>query len=550
VEKGVADLSTADEVPVLIVGGSLVGLSTALFLAHHGVPSLSIERHSGTAIHPRAGHFQLRTLELLRSVGLEEIVRRTSEESYFPNGGISAMESVRTGEIAVYVGDLNDGVQEFSPSRRLFVAQDALEPILRERATELGATVRYGAEVGSVQEVDDGVSAEVRDRKTGEVRTIRARYLVAADGWRSPIREQLGIGMHGYGRLSRSATIYFRADCAELLEGTNLGVIYVFNPSLRGFFRFERSGRAGFLAVNTLGDPREPGALDVTSDLTPERARELVQTAIGVPDMPVAVDDVARWEATADVADRYQAGRIFLVGDAVHALPPNGGFGGNTGMQDAHNLAWKLALAVRGVAGEALLATYDAERRPIGQAMIEQAYTRYARRVTPEVAGDDLPELIDDLWIEIGYRYRSTAVISEDDDDGALIQDPRVLAGRPGSRAPHVELRRDGRTTSTIDLLGRHFALLSGRDGGPWAAAAAEVAERLGVPIDAHVLGAEFESAYGVTAAGAALVRPDGFVAFRSPDAVDDPARTLEGALRAVLGASGRPTRVRAADVR
>jgi 2-polyprenyl-6-methoxyphenol hydroxylase-like FAD-dependent oxidoreductase len=535
VSAGVVDLSDADEVPVLIVGGSLVGLSTALFLAHHGVPSLSVERHSGTAIHPRAGHFQLRTLELLRSVGLEEIVRRTSEESYFPNGGISAMESVRTGEIAVYVADLNDGVQEFSPSRRLFVAQDALEPILRERATQLGATVRYGAEVGSVQQTDDGVSAEIRDRATGQLRTVRARYLVAADGWRSPIREQLGIGMHGYGQLSRSATIYFRADCAELLEGTNLGVIYVFNPKLRGFFRFERSGRAGFLAVNTLGDPREPGALDVTHDLTADGARELVRTAIGVPDMPVTVDDVAHWEATADVADRYQVGRIFLAGDAVHALPPNGGFGGNTGMQDAHNLAWKLALAVRGVAGDELLATYDAERRPIGQSMIEQAYTRYARRVTPEVAGDDLPDLIDDLWIEIGYRYRSAAVISEGDDDGALIQDPRALAGRPGSRAPHVELRREGRTSSTIDLFGRHFAVLAGADGAPWAAAAAHAAERVGVPIDAHVLGGEFESAYGVSAAGAALVRPDGFVAFRSRDAVDDPTATLERALRSVL---------------
>jgi putative polyketide hydroxylase len=342
--------------------------------------------------------------------------------------------------------------------------------------------------------------------------------------------------MHGYGQLSRSATIYFRADCAELLEGTNLGVIYVFNPRLRGFFRFERSGHAGFLAVNTLGDPREPGALDVTKDLTPERAVELVRIAIGVPDIPVTVDDVAHWEATADVADRYQFGRIFLVGDAVHALPPNGGFGGNTGMQDAHNLAWKLALAVHGSAGEPLLASYDAERRPIGQAMIEQAYTRYARRVTPEVAGDDLPDLIDDLWIEIGYRYRSTAVISEGDDDGALIQDPRVLAGRPGTRAPHVELQRDGRPSSTLDLLGRNFALLAGADGAPWTAAAAAVTERVGVAVDAHVLGGDFESAYGISASGAALVRPDGFVAFRSPDAVDDPGATLEGALRSVLG--------------
>jgi 2-polyprenyl-6-methoxyphenol hydroxylase-like FAD-dependent oxidoreductase len=523
-----------DEVPVLIVGGSLVGLSTALFLAHHGVPSLSVERHASTAIRPRAGHFQLRTLELLRSVGVEDIVRRTSEEAYFPNGGISAMESVRTGEIAVYVGDLNEGVEEFSPSRRLFVAQDALEPILRERATELGATVVYGAEVAAVREDDDGVSAEIRDRETGETRTVRARYLVAADGWRSPIREQLGIGMHGYGRLSRSATIYFRADCAALLEGTNLGVIYVFNPKLRGFFRFERSGGAGFLAVNTLGDPTLPGALDVTQDLTTDRARELVRIAIGVPDMPVEIDDVAHWDATADVADSYQAGRIFLTGDAVHALPPNGGFGGNTGIQDAHNLAWKLALAVRGVAGDGLLATYDAERRPIGQAMIEQAYTRYATRVTPEVAGDDVPAFIDDLWIEIGYRYRSAAVIADGEvDDGPLIDDPRTLKGQPGTRAPHVALD-SGR--STIDLLGRDFAVLGGPDGEAWVAGAERAAERVGVPIDAHVLGADVADAYGISAAGAALVRPDGFVAYRSREGVAQPDEALEGALRAVLG--------------
>jgi 2-polyprenyl-6-methoxyphenol hydroxylase-like FAD-dependent oxidoreductase len=533
VSTGPVDLTDADDVPVLIVGGSLVGLSTALFLAHHGIPSLTVERHSGTAVRPRAGHFQLRTLELLRSVGLEEIVERTSEERYFPNGGISAVETVRGGVTATYVGDLNAGVEEFSPSRRLFVAQDALEPILRERAEQLGATMRYGTEVASVRETDDGVTAELRDRASGETSHVRARYVVAADGWRSPIRRRLGIDMHGYGVLSRSATIYFRADCSQLLDGS-LGVIYVFNPKLRGFFRFEKSADAGFLAVNTLGDPREPGALDVTKDLTPERARELVATAIGVPEIPIAIDDIAHWDATADVAELYQAGRIFLTGDAVHALPPNGGFGGNTGMQDAHNLAWKLALAVDGTAGEELLASYHAERQPIGQQMIEQAYTRYARRVTPELAGEDLPPFIDDLWIEIGYRYRSSAVIPEpgDPDDGPLIDDPRKDPGRPGRRAPHVALGQ----SSTLDLFGRNFVLLAGADGAAWAAAA----ETHGGLLDAHV-DPRFEAAYGVSPGGAVLVRPDGFVAFRSRDAVADPAETLSAALRSVLGvAAGR----------
>jgi 2-polyprenyl-6-methoxyphenol hydroxylase-like FAD-dependent oxidoreductase len=432
---------------------------------------------------------------------------------------------VKGGVTATYVGDLNAGVEEYSPSRRLFVAQDALEPILRKRAEELGASMRYGAEVASVQETGDGVTAEVRDRASGEVKAVRAQYLVAADGWRSPIRRQLGIDMHGYGLLSKSATIYFRADCARLLEGTDLGVIYVFNPGVRGFFRFERSGESGFLAVNTLGDPREPGALDVTKDMSPELARDLVRTAIGVDDIPVEIDDVAHWDATADVADRYQVGRIFLTGDAVHALPPNGGFGGNTGMQDAHNLAWKLAMAVKGTAGEELLATYDAERRPIGEQMIEQAYTRYATRVTPEVAGDDIPPFINDLWIEIGYRYRSSAVIPDGDDEGPIIDDPHAISGQPGTRAPHVGID----SGSTIDLSGRGFALLAGADGAAWA----EAAE--GLPVDAHVLPG-IEAAYGITPAGAALVRPDGFVAFRSRDAVAEPAETLRNALSEVLG--------------
>lgn len=536
---------TVDEVPVLIVGGSLVGLSTAMFLGHHGVSSLTVERHDATAIHPRAGHFHLRTLELLRSVGLEEIVRRTSEERFFPNGGINAVETLAGGEIASYIPDLNDGVAEFSPSRRLFVAQHALEPILRARAEELGATLRYATEAVSVTEDDDGVIAVVRDRVTGAERTVRARYLVAADGSRSPIRRQLGIGMQGYGLLSRSATIYFRADCRALLEGSNLGVIYVFNPELRGFFRFEKTGTSGFLGVNTLGDPTRPGALDVTEQLTTRRCAELVRIAIGVPDIDVEIDDVAHWQATAEVADRYQHGRTFLVGDAAHALPPNGGFGGNTGIQDAHNLAWKLDMAVGGVSGDELLATYDAERRPVGQLTIEQAYTRYARRLTPELVTGEIPALVDDLSMEIGYRYHSAAVLADTvEHNGAVVGHPRTAGGMPGSRAPHLELRLRGQPLSSLDLLGRHLVVLAGPDGSAWCDAAREAAGHLGVSVDAHLLAGDtrisdpahrFGQTYGVSDSGAVLIRPDGFVGWRSRGPAADPATTLIGALRSLL---------------
>ncbi|HUN33140.1 MAG TPA: FAD-dependent monooxygenase [Trebonia sp.] len=543
-----------DEVPVLVVGGSLVGLSTALFLARQGVEVLAVERHPGTAIHPRAGHLHLRTLELMRSVGLEEPLERLSAERFFPNGGVNEVRTLAEGEIAAFIANLNQGVAEFSPSRRMFVAQDALEPLLRERAEALGATLRYNAEVVSLEQDDAGVTALIRDGATGAINRVRSRYVVAADGNRSPIRGRLGIGMRGYGQLSRSATIYFRADCSQFLAGTELGVVYVTNPDLRGFFRFERTGTSGFLVVNTLGDPAVPGHLDVTRELTTERATRIVRAAIGVPDYPVQVDDVADWVATAERADRYQAGRIFLAGDAAHVVPPNGGFGGNTGIQDAHNLAWKLALVVRGTAGEGLLESYDAERRPVGELTIDQAYSRWLHRVTPELKPEVFPELVDELSMEIGYRYHSRAILPDPDaaDDDVLVGHPGKALGQPGTRAPHVELA-PGR--STLDLFGTGFVLLTGDRGRPWEEAAVMTA-RAGFPVTAPLAGLpvaaplaglpvtapltgrqsdEIAAAYGIGPGGAALVRPDGFIGWRTTGAVPDPTAELSRALTGLL---------------
>src|SRR3954471_982925 len=184
-----------EEVPVLIVGGSLVGLTTAMLLGHHGVRSLSVERHTGTAIHPRAGHFQLRTLELLRQLGLEERVRAKSLETYSETGGIIAVESLAGRELATYVKELNEGVEGLSPTRRAFINQDALEPILRARALELGATVRNRVEAVGLEQDEDGVTVALRDLDSGAEQSVRARYVVAADGNRSPTRARLAIAM-------------------------------------------------------------------------------------------------------------------------------------------------------------------------------------------------------------------------------------------------------------------------------------------------------------------------------------------------------------------
>jgi 2-polyprenyl-6-methoxyphenol hydroxylase-like FAD-dependent oxidoreductase len=540
-------VTESDSPSVLIVGGSLVGLSTAVLLRLHGVDCLVVERHTGTAIHPRAGHFQLRTVEILRSVGLEESVRRKGEEVYHPDGGINNVESLAGREIASYFPNLNAGVAEFSPTVRLFINQDDLEPILRSRAEELGAELRYRTECASLEQDPDGVTATLRDLETGAEETVRALYVVAADGNRSPTRGRLGIGMRGHGLLSNSVTIYFHAevDLAPLLEGRYQGVNYVTNPVLRGFFRLDRSGNRGFLVVNLVGDTARPEIVaaypdapwaDVAENITEQRALELLRAAIGVPEIPVVIEDVAKWRAEADSAERYQDGRVFLAGDAAHVVPPNGGFGGNTGVQDAHNLAWKLALVLRGAAGPGLLDTYDEERRPIGELTVEQAYARYVTRVAPYLGDEGMQPLVDDFSMEIGYRYNSAAVVLEPDDDRALHQHPRESKGRPGSRAPHVFVEHEGENVSTLDLFGREFALLVAPGGEAWRDAAATAAEQLGLPLKSHVIAEpEFPDAYGIGGAGAVLVRPDGVVGWRAIDGTSASPATVHDVLRTLL---------------
>jgi hypothetical protein len=359
--------------------------------------------------------------------------------------------------------------------------------------------------------------------------------------------------MGGHGLLSHSITIYFRAlaDLGPLLADRNQGVHYVTNPLMRGFFRLDRSGNAGFLVVNLVGDTSRPEVIaafpsapwaNVAEGITEQRALELLRAAIGVPDIPVVIENIATWRAEANCADRFTDGRVFLAGDAAHVVPPNGGYGGNTGVQDAHNLAWKLALTLAGVAGPGLLDTYDAERRPVGELTVEQAFTRYVTRVAPYLGTENTQPIVDDFSMEIGYRYDSPAIVLEPGSP-PLHEHPRESAGRPGSRAPHVFLERDGGRLSTLDLFGRDFVLLAGPEGEAWRAAASAVAKELGVALDVYLVGdngltdagGSFPGAFGISPSGAVLVRPDGFVGWRAVTAADAPEDDLRQAIQALL---------------
>jgi 2-polyprenyl-6-methoxyphenol hydroxylase-like FAD-dependent oxidoreductase len=485
------------EVPVLIVGGSLVGMSTALLLAHHGIRALAVENHRGTAIHPRAAMINQRTMEIFRSVGVEQIVGEKSGQQFDQDGAIMAVETLVGKELAWYIANLNEGVRDVSPCTRVFITQSLLEPVLQNRALELGAELRFHTEMISFEQDAEGVTAVIRDRDSGKTQTVRARYMVAADGSRSGIRQTLGIPMPGRGVFSDSVTIYFRAPVAPLIRGRNLSVIMVVNPVLRGFFRIEKPYESGFLAVHTIGDPAHPET-NVSKGLTEARCLEYVHAALGTDDVPVTVENVMHWQSRADVAERFREGRVFLAGDAAHVMPPYGGFGGNTGIHDAHNLAWKLAWVLKGDAPPDLLSTYESERRPAAAFTVEQAYSRYVTRAAQYLGTGGMQPLEDDLNIELGYCYGG---------EGRGHENPRVSKGRPGTRAPHVWFERDGRKISTLDLFGRSFVWLAGPQ---WRETAASPGHEIH-----RVEAAEILDAYGIGPDGAVLVRPDGFVASR-----------------------------------
>jgi 2-polyprenyl-6-methoxyphenol hydroxylase-like FAD-dependent oxidoreductase len=535
-----------EEFPVLLAGAGLVGLSTAMFLAQYGVASLAIERLRGGSPVPRAAFFHMRTLEMFRAAGIEEEVRTQSLKEFEPEGAIVLMDAVAGRQIAGLIPSLNEGVDALSPCRRLFVTQPGLEPILRRRAEQAGARALEGAEVVHVAQDAEGVTVTCVGVDTGAERRLRGKYLVGTDGAHSKVRELLGIEFDGRGVFSNSITIYFHAPLAPYLVGKNLSVIYVTNDALSGFFRLDKDQNSGFLVVNTAGDTSRPEAANPASDVREQRLVELVRAAAGVPDLPVTIDGVARWRATSDVARRFREGRVFLAGDAAHLMPPNGGYGGNTGIHDGHNLAWKLALVLKGVAGPGLLDTYDVERRPVGKFTVEQAYTRYVTRSATYLGAKDYQPLANDFDIELGYLYDSAAVRSEDGKDRGH-EHPAESRGRPGSRAPHLWLERSGQRVSTIDLVGREFAVLAGPGGALWTDAVRRAREALpGLTLDAWVVGEDlgdpdgrFLEAFGLEESGASLIRPDGFVGWRATSAPTSPERALTTAVQAILGRQG-----------
>ncbi len=539
---------TTDEmqVPVLIVGGALVGLSMSLFLAWQGVPSLLVERHPEPARLPRARGYNARTMELFRILGLEETIR-AAQAPFAENRGIVRVESLAGRELA----HLDEGGQgdfsAFTPTTGCIIGQDRLEPILLDAAKKMGNTIHFHTEMISFEQDEAGISAVIRERQAGREQRVQARYLIAADGSHSRIRDALGIGTRGRGTIAYSTDVAFAADLCEVLRGRRYYLYLVSNPRLP-------DGQGGMMPLDherrwSFGTPIHPERGERREDLTDERCIELIRIATGLPDLEVNIQPaypwdpikVGMWELQAQHAERYRKGRVFLAGDAAHTVLPSGGLGAGTGIQDAFNLAWKLALVLLGKASAHLLDSYEDERLPVGNLTVEQTLLRYFYRV-----GTTERTFLDDAEMIFGYRYGSPAVLTEPDTHNApLTQPPAMLHGEPGTRIPHLILEREGAYVSTIDLCGGIWSLLVGTQDTGWNEAAHSVAREMRLPVLVHSIGGvngwkdiegRFEGCCGIGAMGAMLVRPDGFVAWRSPGRASHPQRQLKQAIASILG--------------
>ncbi|MFJ6551683.1 FAD-dependent oxidoreductase [Streptomyces luteogriseus] len=582
-----APVSTVVETDVLIVGSGPAGASAALALSTYGVPNIVVTRYASLADTPRAHITNQRTMEVLRDLGVEqEVIAQATPQHLMGNTTFcTSLAGEELGRVRSWGNDpLVQAEHELaSPTRMCDMPQHLMEPVLVNAAVARGTRLRFQNEYLSHTQDADGVTARVRDRLRGDTYEIRAKYLIGADGGRSKVAEDAGLPMGGQMGVAGSINIVFEADLARYTAHRPSTLYWVLAPGATvggigaGLVRCVRPWNEWLIVW---GYDVNAGA----PDLTTEYAESIVRALVGDDDVPVTVKSSSAWTVNEMYAETYANGRVFCAGDAVHRHPPSNGLGSNTSIQDAYNLAWKLKLVLDGTAHPRLLDSYTAERAPVGRQIVTRA-NRSIRETAPVFEALDglSPQTPEQLWaniaarkdateaaekqraalreaiafkayefnahgVDLNQRYdagSSAAIVPDGTPDPGFARDPELYhqpSSRPGARLPHAWITSGTRTLSTLDTVGRgRFTLLTGIGGEAWVRAAEEQEVEIATVVIGP--GQQCEDPYGdwarlreIPDAGALLVRPDGFVAFRHASAGADAGALLAHALRRILG--------------
>ncbi|WP_046728884.1 FAD-dependent oxidoreductase [Streptomyces humi] len=574
---------------VLIVGSGPAGASAALALSTYGVPNMVVTRHGSLADTPRAHITNQRTMEVLRDLGVErEALARATPQHLMGNTTFcTSLAGEELGRVRSWGNEpLVQAAHELaSPTSMCDIPQHLMEPVLVDAATSRGTVFRYSTVYKSFTQDADGVTVTVADRVRGDEYTIRARYLIGADGGRSQVAQDAGLPMGGQMGVAGSVNIVFDADLSRYTAHRPSTLYWVLAPGATvggigaGLVRCVRPWTEWLIVWGydvTAGAP----------DLTTEYAESVVRRLIGDDEIPVTVRSSSAWTVNEMYAETYSNGRVFCAGDAVHRHPPSNGLGSNTSVQDSYNLAWKLKLVLDGTAGPSLLDSYTAERAPVGRQIVTRANKSIGETAPVFEALDGLtPGTPEQLWaniaarkeptataerqrarlrdaiahkvyefnahgVDLNQRYDSGAIVPDGTPDPGFARDPELYhqpSSRPGAKLPHAWLTSGTRTVSTLDTVGRgRFTLLTGIGGEGWLRAAE--AQDLDIATVVVGPGQDYEDPYGdwarlseVSDSGALLVRPDGYVAFRHPAAAGNAAELLGAALRRILGRAVEP---------
>jgi 2,4-dichlorophenol 6-monooxygenase len=558
------------EVPVLVVGAGPVGTTASILLSRHGIGNRVVDRRDGPHRAPQAHVVNPRSLEIFRSLGLDTRALRAAGTPRADAGHVSWVTTLAGTELGRLPYERQgDEMLALTPEPLVNLPQHRLEPILVDALLrEPHAALHWRHEWQALEQDATGVTSRVRDLTRGEDYTVRSRYVLAADGAGSRVRRALDVEMIGPERLQSFIMIHFEANLRPLVCERPAILYWTIDPECAGAFVAHDIDRTWVFMH------RYDAEAESADAFTPAVCGAIVRRAIGRADVDVAIRDVSPWTMTAQVAGQFNAGRVFLIGDSAHRFPPSGGLGLNTGVQDAHNLAWKVAWVESDRAGGALLDTYETERRPVAQSNAEQSFINAMRllesftalgllddvatsrprflemlataagRASIARAIEEQRDHFDMLGLQLGFGYEDGAVVADGSPRPAPANPVRdfVPTSRPGFRLPHAWIEHGGARRSTLDLLAVDgFTLIAGSRGHAWAGAITRLTPPM-VPIRCLVPGRDFvdpdgawRNACETGTDGALLIRPDQHVAWRVTRMPDDPAAALAAAVRRVL---------------